>query len=57
MLIFAKAEGAGDVFEGHGVVSKLKKTQDIIKAKLRGPRHGRSAPFRERREYPERDIF
>jgi len=41
----ADLEGAGEVFEGGGTVSKLQKTKDIIGTELRLPRH-RKTPFR-----------
>jgi hypothetical protein len=47
-VVFLQAKGTGEVFEGDGVVSKLKKTKDVIDAKVGGARHGKT-PFWERR--------
>jgi hypothetical protein len=41
----ANLEGAGEVFQGGGTVSKLKKTEDVIRTELRLPRHAKT-PFR-----------
>ena len=32
-VVLFEVEGAGEVVEGDGVISKLKKTQDVIRAK------------------------
>ena len=36
---FSNLEGAGEVFEGDGAVSKFKKTEDVIGTQMRRPRH------------------
>jgi hypothetical protein len=47
---FADLEGAGEVFERGGAISKLKKTQYVIRAELRLARHPMT-PFRGAREF------
>lgn len=39
-VAFFHMEGAGEVLEGNGVISKLKKTKDIVGTQVGGARHG-----------------
>jgi hypothetical protein len=45
----ANLEGAGEVLQRGGAVSKLKKTEDVIRAELRLPGHAKT-PFRGAKE-------
>jgi hypothetical protein len=44
---FLDLEGTGEVFQGDGAVSKLKKTQDVIWAEVRRASHGNPFPGSE----------
>jgi hypothetical protein len=38
-VAFFHVEGAGEILDGHGVISKLKKTKDIVGTEVGGARH------------------
>jgi len=46
-VTFFHMKGAGEILDGNGVVSKLKKTKDIVEIQVGGARHDLSLSVSE----------